>query len=116
MNKKKLLAALLFVAIVAQAKDHTIVVRGPIDIKPGKTEVTSHEGEDSDTLTVTPGTSITTITVTVHDLDGTLVSHDVLSASGDYLEFSTPQVPGGCVVTLRDDDGVVYTEYEDYTI
>ena len=113
MNKKKLLAALLFVAIVAPAKDHTIVVKGPGNQTKSKTEVTSHEGEDSDTLTVTPGTGITTITVTVRDLDGTLLQQDVLSASGDYLNISTPLITNGCVVTLRDDDGVVYTEYED---
>ena len=95
------------------AKDRTVVVRPTIGTTTGKTEVTSHEGENSDTLTVTPGTGITTITVTVRDLDGVLISQDVLSASGDYLELSTPSAPNGCVVTLRDDDGVVYVEYED---
>ena len=95
------------------AKNRTVVVRSDAGTTTGKTEVTSHEGEGSDTLTVTPGTGITTITVTVRDLDGVLISNDVLSASGDYLELSTPSAPNGCVVTLRDDDGVVYMEYEE---
>ena len=111
MNKKKLFVALLFVAILAQAKDHTIVVRGPGNQTKSKTEVTSHEGEGSDTITVTPGSDVTAITVTVRNLDGVLIQHDVLSATGDYLEFSTPSTDNGCVVTLRDDDGVVYVEY-----
>lgn len=61
MNKKILLAALLVVAIVAQAKDHTIVVRAPSNQTKSMTEVTSHERKESNTLTVTPGTGITTI-------------------------------------------------------
>ena len=113
MSKKKLFVALLFVAILAQAKDHTIVVRGPGHQTKSKTEVTIHEGEDSDTLTVTPGSDITTITVTVRDLEGTLIQHDVLSATGDYLDFSTPSTSNGCLVTLRDDKGVVYSGYDD---
>lgn len=113
MDKKFLLTALVFAATMTQAKDYTIVVRGPSNLTKPKTEVTTHEGEGSDTLTVTPGTDITTITVTLRNLDGTLISNDVLSASGDYLELSTPPAPNGCVVTLRDDDGVVYVEYED---
>ena len=113
MKKTIFLISVLAVATMSYAKDRTIVVKGSGGITPGKTEVTSHEGEGSDTLTVTPGTGITTITVTVRDLDGGLISSDVLSATGDYLEFSTPQAPGGCLVTLRDDNGVVYMEYDD---
>ena len=113
MKKTILLFSALAVAAMTEAKDRTIVVKGSGSTIPGKTEVTSHEGEGSDTLTVIPGTGITTITVTVRDLDGVLISQDVLSASGDYLELSTPSAPNGCVVTLRDDDGVVYVEYEE---
>jgi hypothetical protein len=113
VKRKMLLMTALFVSMLVQSKDHTVVVRGNTGTTTGSTEVTSHEGEDSDTLTVTPGTGITTITVTVRDLYGSLISNDVLSAAGDYLEFSTPQAPGGCIVTLRDDNGVVYMEYDD---
>ena len=90
MKKQILLFTALAITAMTQAKDRTIVVKGSGGITPGKTEVTTHEGEDSDTITVTPGSGITTITVTVRDLDGELVSHNVLSATGDYLEFSTP--------------------------
>ena len=62
MNKKKLFVALLFVAILAQAKDHKIVVKGPGNQTKSKTEVTSHEGEGSDTITVTPGSDISKYT------------------------------------------------------
>ena len=113
MKKTILLFTALAVTALAQAKDRTIIVKGSGSTIPSMTEVTSHEGEDSDTITVTPGTDITTITVTVRDLDGTLVSHDVLSASGGTLNISTPLTTNGCVVTLSDDDGVVYVEYED---
>ena len=111
MKKKTiaLFAALAFVLCMA-AKDRTVVVRPTTGTTNGSTEVTSHEGEDSDTLTVTLGTGITTITVTVRDLDGTLLQQNVLSALGDHLSISTPSTPNGCVVTLRDDDGVVYCE------
>ena len=113
MKKIFLFSAALVTAMLAQAKDITVVVKGTNQTPKGNTEVTSHEGEGSDTITVTPGTGITTITVTLRDLDGVLISYDVLSASGDYLELSTPQAPGGCLVTLRDDNGVVYMEYDD---
>lgn len=114
MKKKTiaLFAALALVLCVA-AKDRTVVVRPTTGTTTGSTEVTSHEGEGSDTLTVTPGTGITTITVTVRDLDGVLISNDVLSASGDYLELPTPYAPNGCVVTLRDDNGVVFVDYDE---
>lgn len=107
---------LLVSALIAQfmlAKDHTIVVRSEHGITKGNTEVHVHEGEDVDTITVTPGADVTTITVTVRDLDGTLIQHDVLSATGDYLDFSTPSTSNGCLVTLRDDKGVVYSGYDD---
>lgn len=112
-RKSVLLSFTLLVALLAQAKDRTVVVRGGTGVTTGKTEVTIHEGEGTDTITVTPGTDVTTITVTVRDLDGVLIQHDVLSATGDYLEFSTPSSDNGCVVTLRDDNGVVYEEYDD---
>ena len=113
MKRKVLVIAAIMAAMAVSAKDRTVVVRSNTGTTTGSTEVTSHEGEGSDTLTVTPGTGITTITVTVRDLDGVLISNDVLSASGDYLELSTPQVPGGCVVTLRDDNGVVFVDYDE---
>lgn len=111
-EKNILLFSVLAVAAMTQAKDRTIVVKGSGSTIPGKTEVTIHEGEDSDTITVTPSSDVTTITVTVRDLDGVLIQHDVLSAAGDNLELSTPSPDKGFVITLRDDDGVIYQEYE----
>lgn len=103
----------LLVGQFALADNHKLVVKPKGQGQTGHTEVTLHPGEDGDTITVTPGTDVTTITVTVRDLDGVLIQHDVLSATGDYLEFSTPSTDNGCVVTLRDDNGVVYEEYDD---
>ena len=113
MKKSVILPAILLLGLFAQAKDYHLVVKPKGQGQTVNTEVTSHEGEDSDTLTVTPGTGITAITVTVRDLGGALISNDVLSAAGDYLELSTPPAPGGCLITLRDDNGVVYMEYEE---
>lgn len=112
MKKILFLFVSAFIAEITLAKDRTIVVRSEHGITKGNTEVHVHEGEDSDTITVTPGSDIATITVTVRDLDGVLIQHDVLSAAGDYLELSTPSTDNGFVITLRDDDGVIYQEYE----
>lgn len=113
MKKEFLIIVTLVSALFIQAKDHTIVVKGPTDVKPGKTEVTIHEGEGTDTITVTPGTDVTTITVTVRDLDGVLIQHDVLSATGDYLELSTPSTDNGYILSVRDERSVVFEVFSE---
>ena len=90
MKKTILLLGIVLIALFAYSKDHTIVVRGPGILTKGNTEVTTHENENSDSIIVTPGTDITSITVNIRNLDGTLQLHDVLSATGDYMYFTTP--------------------------
>lgn len=97
-------------ALSATAKEYKVVVKGPSNLPKGHTEVTVHGGAEGDSITVTPGATATSITVTLHDADGNVVSHDLLSTLGDELTLQTPPTAGGCLIIIRDDNDVVFTE------
>lgn len=101
---------MLLTAMTVAAKDYKIVVKSGHGTTKGHTEVTVHGGADGDSITVTPGATATSITVTLHDALGNVVSHDLLSTLGDELTLQTPPTPGGCLMVIRDDNDVVFTE------
>lgn len=103
-----LLLAALLASSFAQAKDYTLFIKGKGQIVKGNTEVFVNDGEQSDTITVTPGSDVTTITITVSAPDGTLLQQEVLSASGDRLDFTTPSTENGYLLSIRDNHGEVY--------
>ena len=109
--KALLLFAVLLFSQLADAKEYKLVVRGKGQSSKGHTEVTVHGGAEGDSITVTPGATATSITVTLHDADGNVVSHDLLSTLGDELTLQTPPTSGGgCLMVIRDDNDVVFTE------
>lgn len=108
--RTKLLFAALVAAQFAFAKDYTVVVRGKGVGTKGHTEVFIHEEEGSDTISVTPGDGVTTITVTLTDLDGNVIGHEVLFGDGDCVEFSTPDGADCLFLEVRDNRGYVYRD------
>ena len=114
MKALKLLFVMLFAFQFAQAKDYTVVVRGPQHPTKGHTEVVTKEGESNDSIVVTPGVDITTINVTVRDLDGTLLQQETTTAMIDNtLILTTPPTNNGCILAIRDDNGIVYQSFEE---
>jgi len=64
-------------------------------------------------LVVIPTIDVTNITVTVTDVDGEVVSEQVLPANMNInITVQTPSLPGGCLFEISDNKGVVYTEFE----
>ena len=102
--------AMLLVVTTIAAKDYKIVVKSGHGTTKGHTEVTVHGGAEGDSITVTPGATATSITVTLHDADGNVVCYDQLSTLGDELTLETPPSTGGCLMIIRDDNDVVFTE------
>lgn len=104
------LFAALLSAQFAFAKDYTLVVKGKDVTSKGHTEVYVHEEADSDTISVIPGAGVTTISVTLTDLDGNVVGHEMLFGDGDYIEFSTPDDMDCLILEVRDNRGYVYRD------
>ena len=112
--KQKLFAFSVAVAAIflAHAGNHTIVVRGDVPVESGKTEV-SVTDSCSDTLVVTPALDVTYIEVTVKDAEGEVVQQNFIPATvPSTTNVNTPVLPDGCILEIRDDNGMVYSEYE----
>lgn len=110
--KKIIISAVLLVAVLAQAKDHVIVVRGATFTNPDKTEV-SGGGNLSDTLTVHPAIDCSTIFVALKDPDGaTLVEQQCAAVWNDLVTIIAPaNLPHGYFLEVRDDRGFLYREF-----
>lgn len=110
MKKKFFIMAAILSAQLAQGKDYHVVVKNETTVPKGHTEVYDHEEEGSDTICVTPGDGVTTITVTLTDLDGNVIGHEVLFGDGDCVEFSTPDGADCLFLEVRDNRGYVYRD------
>ena len=111
MKKKILFVAVLFVAMLLQAKNRTIVVRGYSGgtIKTA-TEVTT---ESSDSIVITPGDGVTTIQVTVTDMEGEVISQNILPADeSTTVDIDVPDESDACLIEVEDNTGIVYTGVE----
>ena len=108
--KKSLLALSLFVAMLVQANDHTIVVRGD---KPSQTDNTIVTGKGNDTLTVRPAVDASVIIVTLKDPDGTVLDERQCAATwNDQVTIIAPAaMPHGYFLEVRDDKGFLYREF-----
>jgi hypothetical protein len=114
MKKEFLLVAVLFTALLLQAKEVTVVLRGIKPNNPGHTEVTTKGTNFSDTLTVVPGKDVENIYITLRDGEGHVQEHYCVPAGWeDLLRVITPSFPDSYSLEIRDDQGVVYTEEED---
>lgn len=111
MKRTSLLLTVILIAQFALAKDHVIVIKAGTPSNPQATEVKT-DG-DTETITITPATDATTVTATVRDVFGTIMSQDAVSASatGSYV-LTVPNLPAGTILEIRDNNGVVYTSYD----
>ena len=101
--------ATLLLAMFAQAKDRTIVVRGKGASTSLKTEVTS---VGFDTLSVSPGMEAQKLIISIKTLeDGILYQQIVPVCYEDNYSIITPELPGGYFLEVRDDKGFIYKEY-----
>ena len=66
MKRKLLLIAAVMSTLLAQAKDHTVVVKNDPHLPKGHTEVKIDPGIESDSVIITPGIHVTDIEVTIN--------------------------------------------------
>ncbi|MCR4916004.1 MAG: hypothetical protein K6A96_09645 [Prevotella sp.] len=107
MKKKIVIVAALFAALLVQAREITVVVRGTFTPNTGSTEVT----RETDTLTVIPGRGVENIFITLRDSCGHVAEYYCVPAGWeDILNVVSPSLPDAYTLEIRDDKGVVYTE------
>ncbi|MBO5629267.1 MAG: hypothetical protein J5965_09375 [Aeriscardovia sp.] len=106
--KRKLLIVFVLLSILAvQAREYSIVIKSSGTTVKGNTEVSL--GPDS--IVVKPATDITVITVAVTDVNGEVLSEQVLPAQSDAtVHVNTPSSSDGYTLELRDDNGLIYSE------
>lgn len=108
MKKKFLISLVLLIALFIQAKDHVVVVKQENNMPKGATEVTVEPSGSSDSIIVTPGDGITSIQVTVEDVNGGTVSQNVLPVDNPTpLNVNTPD--NGTII-ICDNTGIVYMD------
>jgi len=112
MKRKLLIFAAVFFALCAQAKNKTIVVKGA---RPaiGETEIIVEKSGPTDTLTVVPARDASVITVNLKTLSGNVIQQYTLAATcEDIVDIISPELPEGYFLEVRDDNGVIYTDFE----
>ena len=115
MNKTKtfIVAAMLTVASLVQAKDYHVVIKEK-DKSIGRTEVFVGGNFQSDTITVNPAENITEIQFSIKTLDGEVLFSETISFNlFENYNFITPHMPEGFLMEIMDNNGVVYTGIED---
>ena len=115
MNKTKtfIIAAMLIVASLAQAKEYHLVIRDKSGPKIS-TEVFVGGKLNNDTITVLPADNITEIVISVKTLDGeVLLSQSIPFDLPEQFNFITPPMPEGFLLEIKDNNGVVYTGIEE---
>lgn len=105
--------ASLAIALIAQAKEYVIVLKGTSNTIKSNTEVTSKEG-CSDTLTVIPARNINEITISIRDVYGNVHQAYYMPATiDDRFSIITPTLPDGYMLEVKDDRGTIYTDFDD---
>lgn len=115
MNKTKpfIVAAMLTVASLVQAKDYHVVIKEK-DKSIGRTEVFFGGNFQSDTITVLPADDITELQLTVKTLEGeVLFSQFILFDLPENFNIITPHMPEGFLLEIKDNNGVIYTGVEE---
>lgn len=113
MKKNVFVIVASLLAMSVLAKDHTIVVRGSSPNVKGKTEIFVGHSYESDSIFVSPGLGVTDIQVTIKSLEGTIVSQQTLPVNyTNSIDVSTSTLPEGCLIEVRDNSGIVYSDIE----
>ena len=109
MKKVIITCLALILALFTLASDRKVVVRGTQTPQDGNTEVLVQQ----DSIIVTPNVDATTIVVELVDNEGEIVSQQVVPASvNSVVNVNTTNSPSGCILKIRDDDGVVFEEQQ----
>lgn len=110
MKKNFLVTAVLLSALIAQAKNITVAIKGFKPNLPVMTEVTPLGM--SDTLEVTPAVNATVIYLSVKDLQQNVHQLCCLPAkSNDILTFDPSALPTGYMLEIADDRGFVFSTF-----
>lgn len=115
MNKTKtfIVAAMLTVASLVQAKDYHVVIKEK-DKSIGRTEVFVGGNFQSDTINVIPAEDITEIQISIKTLDGEVLQSETIPFNvTEGFNFITPHMPEGFLLEIMDNNGVVYTGIEE---
>ena len=116
MKKTKTLiaAAMLTVALLAQAKDYHVVIKGKGEIKIPRTEVSVDGNIKQDTIIVVPAEDITEIQLSIKTLAGEVIFSDLIPFEiPETYHFITPPMPEGFLLEIKDNNGVIYTGIEE---
>ncbi len=116
-TKTLIVAAMLTVALLAQAKEYHLVVK-PSSGKPpgfgGNTEIFIGGNTQRDTITVLPAEDITEIQLSIKTLAGEVIFSNLIPfETTETLSIITPHMPEGFLLEIKDNNGVVYTGIED---
>ena len=113
MKRNLITMTILLFAELNYANNHNIVIRGSLqEPDKQKTEV-KVEGITGDSIVVEPSKDVQHITIELKDELGTIL---YLRAFPSYFNTSvnvpSPNQQGNYLLEIRDDNGVVYTEYD----
>ena len=113
MNKFSFLFMFLLLAQFVIAGNQKIVVRLTDKGTKHKTEVKVDKDGEGGTIIVNPDDATITITITIKDIDGTVLVSDMIPAmvNGVY-EVMTPVTEGNHIIEVKDDNGIVYSDIE----
>lgn len=110
MKRKGIFLVLLAATLFIQAKDYKLVIRNGGVFNPTNTEVKVDGLNDS--IIVVPGMNTQTLTINIKDSEENVISSQVLPVGIDLsVNVETPNSPEVHVLEIRDDNGVVYSEY-----
>lgn len=112
MKRTSLLLSTMLIAQFLLAKDHVIVIKAGTPSNPQATEVKTDVEDGTETIMVTPASDATVVTATVKDLNGTIVSQNAVPTSvPDSYVLTTPNLPTGTILEIRDNKGIIYSNY-----
>ena len=114
MKKLSFLVVALFFTQLLCAKEYKLVLKSTNKPGIGYLEVKSNDDVDDDgeTVIIKSGSDVTTITVTVKDIYGAVLSQDAVPASEDGTYVLTiPDYPNGIIIEVKDEKGCVCSFY-----
>lgn len=113
-TKTLLIAAMLAVASLAQAKDYHLVIKGKGEIKTPRTEVFVGDNTQRDTITIHPADNVTEIHLSIKTLAGEVIfSRGIPFDLPEQFNIITPHMPEGFLLEIKDNNGVIYTSIEE---
>ena len=112
-EKANFFVSAILTAVFVQAKENTIVINTHSELSKGNTEVKVEDSPTGDVITITPAEESTTITITVKNEYGEVISENDIPATTDGVyEVTTPENNEGGTIEVSDDNGLVYSDFQ----